>query len=190
MNIYFIAKKLGVGFETTYGYQYSLTIMKNLPLIVLILWSPLGFGQSESIERSGEPSIYDVATDDAEMNEAIKTSRLTFDKFLTSFKSKNSSQRSFSVKMPFATEYGAEHIWLTNMQIKDGKLVGIVDNLPQSVTTVRLGETVEIDDGKISDWFYIENDRLVGGLTIRLLRDRMSSSERKRFDRTFGATVD
>ena len=163
--------------------------MKIHLIIILLLFFQTVLAQEKN-ERPGEPTIYDVDSGDEEMNEAIRQSRLTFDNFLAAFNGKNASQRSFSVKMPFATEFGAEHIWLTNMDIKDGKLFGIVDNLPQSVNTVRLGDVVEIEKDKISDWFYIENDRLVGGLTIRVLRDRMSSSERKRFDRTLGARID
>jgi uncharacterized protein YegJ (DUF2314 family) len=164
--------------------------MKNFLLVLLVVSSQAIFGQTEKIERAGEPTIYEVDGEDAEMDEAIKKSRLTFDEFLAAFKSKHPSQRNFSVKMPFATEYGAEHIWLTNMEIKDEKLFGIVDNLPQSVNTVRLGDVVEIEEEKITDWFYIENDKLIGGLTIRVLRDRMKSSERKRFDRTLGIKID
>ena len=164
--------------------------MKNLFLLLLVLSAQPILGQAEKTEKSVEPTIYDVDSQDAEMNEAIKKSRLTFGEFLAAFRSKNPSQRNFSVKMPFATEYGSEHIWLTNMDIKDEKLVGIVDNLPQAVNAVRLGDVVEIDGEKITDWFYIDNEKLVGGLTIRVLRDRMSKSDRKRFDRTFGATID
>jgi uncharacterized protein YegJ (DUF2314 family) len=163
-------------------------LMKNLLVILLIVWSQAAVSQSDSI-KSDEP-VYQVDSDDLEMNEAVKNSRLGFNDFLNAFKNRKSSQRSFSVKMPFATEYGFEHIWLTNMELRDGKLFAVVDNLPQSVTTVRLGDIVEINETKISDWFYIENEKLVGGLTIRVLRDRMSSSEKKRFDRTFGARID
>ncbi len=164
--------------------------MKILLLVFLVLSSQAIFGQAEKIERAGEPTIYNVDTEDEEINEAIRKSRLTFGEFISAFKSKNSSQRTFAVKMPFATEYGAEHIWLTSLELKGDKLFGLVDNLPQSVNTVRLGDLVEINEEKISDWFYIENDKLIGGLTIRVLRDRMSKSERKRFDRTLGATID
>jgi uncharacterized protein YegJ (DUF2314 family) len=166
------------------------SIMKILLAIFTIVCSQGVLAQTEKSETTAEPTIYDVDSGDAEMNEAIRKSRLSFDEFLADFKSKKASQRNFSVKMPFATEYGAEHIWLTNMEMKDGKLFGIVDNLPQSVNTVRLGDVVEIDRDKISDWFYIDGEKLVGGLTIRVLRDRMKSAERKRFDRTLGVKLD
>ena len=165
--------------------------MKNVLIILLVLLSQtiLAQGDRES-QKSGEPTIYDIDSGDQQMNEAIRKSRLTFADFVAAFKTNKGSRRNFSIKMPFATEFGAEHIWLTNMELKGEKLFGIVDNLPQSVTTVRLGDVVEIEENRISDWFYIEDDKLIGGLTIRVLRDRMSNSARKRFDRTLGAKID
>jgi uncharacterized protein YegJ (DUF2314 family) len=157
-------------------------------LIILTLISFGTFGQTDKKQRQGEPDIYNVESDDKEMNEAIKKSRLTFDDFLTTFKNKKRSQSNFSVKMPFPTNYGAEHIWLVNIESKDGKLFGQVDNVPESVTSIKLGDKIEIDRNKISDWFYIEDNRLIGGLTIRVLRDRMTPIEKRQFDREFGVT--
>jgi uncharacterized protein YegJ (DUF2314 family) len=166
-------------------------MMKNVLIILILFISQAVLAQADGkTERNGEPTIYDVDSGDEQINDAIRKSRLTFDDFIAAFKTNDGKRRNFSVKMPFATEFGAEHIWLTNMEFKGEKLIGIVDNLPQSVTTVRLGDAVEIEKDKISDWFYIENDKLIGGLTIRVLRDRMSNSERKRFDRTLGAKID
>lgn len=159
--------------------------MKSL-LLFLTLVSFATFGQADKTERPGEPDIYNVETDDKEMNEAIKKSRMTFDDFLTAFKNQKRNQSAFSVKMPFPTGHGAEHIWLTDIQSKGGKLFGTVDNVPESVTNIKLGDKVEIDRNKISDWFYIDGNKLIGGLTIRVLRNRMTPAERKQFDREFG----
>jgi hypothetical protein len=69
-------------------------------LITLTLISFATFGQTDKKQRQGEPDIYNVESDDKEMNEAIKKSRLTFDDFLTKFKNKKRNQSNFSVKMP------------------------------------------------------------------------------------------
>jgi uncharacterized protein YegJ (DUF2314 family) len=159
-------------------------------LFILTLTSFATFGQTDKKQRQGEPDIYSVESDDKEMNEAIKKSRLTFDDFLTTFKNKKRNQSNFSVKMPFPTNYGAEHIWLVNIESKAEKLFGQVDNVPESVTSIKLGDKIEINRNKISDWFYIEDNKLIGGLTIRVLRDRMTPIERKQFDREFGVTFE
>ena len=147
-------------------------------------------GQVAKTERQGEPDIYSVGSDDPEMNKAIVKSRETFDHFLSAFSSKNETQSAYSVKMPFPTENGAEHIWLVDIELNDGKMVGYVDNVPDQVNSVKLGDKVEIDRNKISDWFYIENNRLIGGLTIRVLHDRMTPEEKKQFEEDFGVKFD
>jgi uncharacterized protein YegJ (DUF2314 family) len=164
--------------------------MTRLLSIFFIVLCHSVLGQADKTERPGEPDIYNFDSDDSEMNAAVDKSRLTFNEFLTAFKNKKSSQTSFSVKMPFATDTGAEHIWLTSLESKDEKLFGLVDNLPANVTSIKLGDKVEINQDKISDWFYIDDGKLVGGMTIRVIRSRMKPSERKQFDKQFGIKIE
>ena len=79
---------------------------------------------------------------------------------------------------------------MVNIESAGGKLFGQVDNVPENVSSIKLGDKIEIEKYKISDWFYIENNKLIGGLTIRVLRDRMSSDEKKQFDEEFGVKFD
>ena len=164
--------------------------MKRPLVLVFVLTSFISLGQTTKTQREGQPDIYNTTDEDEEMNEAIKKSRQTFDSFLTNFKNQKRNQTNFSVKMPFPTKDGAEHIWLVNIESKDGKLFGQVDNLPENVTNIKLGDKIEIDRNKISDWFYIESNKLIGGLTIRVLRDRMTPDEKKQFDQEFGVRFD
>lgn len=164
--------------------------MNRLIIIIFQLISFVTLGQSNKTERTGEPDIYSIEDNDKEMNEAIKKSRQTFDNFLIAFKNQKRNQTNFSVKMPFPTKDGAEHIWLVNVESNGEKLFGQVDNLPENVKSIKLGDKIEINRNKISDWFYIENNKLVGGLTIRVLRDRMSPNEKKQFDQEFGVEFD
>lgn len=157
-------------------------------IIIFTLVSFVAFGQTDKTQREGEPDIYNLDSDDKQMNEAITESRLTFDDFLTAFKNKKANQSDFSIKMPFPTSYGTEHIWLVNIELKDGKVFGQVGNVPENITSIKLGDMVQIENDKISDWFYIEDNKLIGGLTIRVLRDRMTPTERRQFDRDFGVT--
>jgi uncharacterized protein YegJ (DUF2314 family) len=159
--------------------------MKTL-LVILSLISTVSFGQNHKIERQSEPDIYNVYSDDKEMNEAIKLSRLTFDTFLKTFKKPKRNQTHFSIKVSFPTKQGAEHIWLVNIESKDGKLFGQIDNLPEYLTSVKLGDKIEINRNKISDWFYTEYNKLIGGQTIRVLRNRMTPAEKRQFDKEFG----
>ena len=120
------------------------------------------------------------------MNEAIKKSRQTFNDFIDVFQNPKRNQTDFSVKMPFPASNGVEHIWLINIETKKGKLYGQVGNVPDDVTTIKIGDKVEIMQSRISDWFYIQDNTLIGGLTIRVLRDRMAPAEKRQLDSEFG----
>ena len=53
-----------------------------------------------------------------------------------------------------------------------------------------MGQKVTVEPSKISDWMFVQNGRLVGGYTLRVLRDAMSPSERKEFDKNVPFVID
>ncbi|MFN8353432.1 MAG: DUF2314 domain-containing protein [Spirosomataceae bacterium] len=141
-------------------------------------------------EREGQPTIYNVTDTDNEMNDAIKTANLTLKKFNEALKSNNPNFRYFALKTRFDTPKGGEHIWISSISLKNDKYFGVVDNLPESTTEVKLGDTIQIKNDNISDWMYLENKKLRGGYTIRVLRNRMTEQERKQFDEENGVTIE
>lgn len=140
--------------------------------------------QSETtrIERESEPPIYDLGDDDAEMNEAIETAKSTIDRFNSALKSGNPNFVDFALKTGFSSSKGTEHIWVVNITNEGNNFYGIVNNLPESTKEVKMGDRIQIHKDSISDWMYTNNQMLVGGYTIRVLRKRMTNSERRLFD--------
>lgn len=104
--------------------------------------------------------------------------------------SSNPDFKYFALKTRFKTANGGEHIWVSNISLKDNKYYGVVDNLPESTTDVKIGDTIQIVNENISDWMYIDNQKLRGGFTIRLLRKRMTETERKQFDAVNGLIIE
>jgi uncharacterized protein YegJ (DUF2314 family) len=133
-------------------------------------------------ERQGEPAIYSVTDQDSEMNEAIKTAKETLNNFNDALKSGNTNFTDFCLKVRFKAPNGWEHIWLSDIKSKDNTYMGVVSDLPDSTTEVNLGDTIQIINEHITDWMYRDNKKLRGGYTIRLLRKRMTETERKQFD--------
>jgi len=158
--------------------------MKFYLLSFIILLGCIGCNNTQTIkiERKGEPPIYSVQNDDAEMNQAVLTAIQTLDTFKVALLSKNKDFKYFALKTRFLTPKGSEHIWMRNIILKDKKYVGIVANLPDSIPDVKLGDTISILKNNITDWMYIDNKKLRGGYTIRLLRKRMTEPEKKQFD--------
>ena len=115
-----------------------------LSFIILMGCNGCNNTQTLKIERKGEPPIYSVQNDDAEMNHAIMSAIQTLDSFKVALLSKNKDYKYFALKSRFITPNGSEHIWLKNIILKDKKYVGIVANLPESISDVKLGDTISI----------------------------------------------
>jgi uncharacterized protein YegJ (DUF2314 family) len=166
--------------------------MKRNLLTTLILIGLLSCetNQTGRTERAGEPTIYSVTDEDAEMNAAIKTANQTLDKFDDALKSGNPEFSFFAIKTRFNTPDGGEHIWISDILRRDNKYFGVVDNLPESTTEVKVGDTIQIANDNISDWMYLDNQKLRGGYTIRLLRNRMGDKERAQFDAESGLIIE
>ena len=73
----------------------------------------------------------------------------------------------------------------------DGKAFqGTIDNDPELVKNVKLGQRMTVRPRDVSDWMYLNNRKLVGGLTILVLRDKMSPAERAEFDKNVPFKID
>ncbi len=175
--------------------------MKLLPItgiltLVIAIVGSIGcenshdFDRVEQIERDGQPSVAKVDDDDAGMNAAIEKARSTVDEFISSLENPGPTQIGFSVKVRIEEGEAGEHMWILPVRHLDGKFFGTINNKPVKVTTVKIGDEVEVAKDQISDWMYIENQKLIGGYTFRALRDRLSGIERDRFDRNMPFQID
>ncbi|WP_312825704.1 DUF2314 domain-containing protein [Epilithonimonas sp.] len=142
----------------------------------------------DRIERGEEPIIFSLSEDDKEMNSAIELANKTlmdFDEAL-----KFSENENFALKIRYDFHNKSEHIWAVNIEKIGDDYFGIIDNLPNSVTHVKLTDKVKIEKDKISDWMFSKKGKLVGGFTIRVIRNRMSELEKEIFDREFILSID
>jgi uncharacterized protein YegJ (DUF2314 family) len=162
--------------------------MKSKILITLIIFCFISCKNSDKVERENQPDIYDVKSTDKEMNAAIEKANQTLTNFNTALLNPEIEVKSLKVK--FQNETDAEHIWLSDIEFKDGKYSGVLDNEPEYITEYKIGDKVNVDSKNISDWMYIDNGKLFGGYTIKVLRNRMSEDEKKQFDSESGMQID
>jgi uncharacterized protein YegJ (DUF2314 family) len=155
--------------------------MKNIFLTMLIVAELISCDNAPmtKTEREGEPNIYSTSDDDDKMNKAIALAKQTLTTFDTAYISKLYDTSTFAIKLKFPTSNGHEHIWATSITIIDGQYFGIVDNLPDLTTKVKLGDKIILDRENISDWMYSDKGVLRGGYTIRVIRNQMTNDDRK-----------
>jgi uncharacterized protein YegJ (DUF2314 family) len=149
-----------------------------------------GEATNAKVERVGEPTIYNVKSDDPEMDAAIRASKATLPEFLRVFERQDTATSDFALKVHYDDGPEPEHLWLANLSNQNGKLYGVISNLPEFTKAVKEGETVVVDTSKVSDWKYVQNHRLVGGRTIKVLRNHLSSAERKEIDASVDYKID
>lgn len=149
------------------------------------------FGKKDEVanvrKRKDQPDVMDVKAEDDGMNWAMEKARLTLHYFEKCLRSPKSGQMYFSVKVKIEDGGRVEHIWLTQPSFDDeGNLFGIVGNEPIDVKTVSLDQKIGIERKLLSDWMIMENGRLIGGYTIRVLRDKLTGPALKNFDKSLG----
>ncbi|WP_231459749.1 YegJ family protein [Pedobacter sp. Leaf132] len=149
------------------------------------------FGKKNVEERKGEPDMVYVPNEDERMNWAIEKAKLTLWYFEESLANPQAHHAYFSVKVHIIDGENGEHIWLTEPHFDaEGNLYGTVGNEPVNVNTVKLNQKIGIDRNLISDWMTIENGKLIGGYTIRAIRDGVPENERAAFDNSIGLYID
>jgi len=126
-------------------------------------------------------NIKGVRSDDPQMIAAIEKARATLPKFFDALARPKPNQTGFVLKVAFRRGDEVEHIWVADLNLAGNKPRGVIADEPR-MKGLRFMRQVSFDAADITDWMYIEDRRLVGGYTTRLLRERMSPEERKQLD--------
>lgn len=141
------------------------------------------FQQSKSNQdKPKPPDLIIVSGDDKEMNAAMDKARKSVDDFVKAYENITKEQGDFGIKIAVRDGKSVEYFWARLTKYSDEKFTGIITNDPELVKTVKAGDKVDIEKDKICDWMYVEKKKLVGGYTVRVLRDRLSPAERKVLD--------
>lgn len=147
------------------------------------IFSRLPPGESGNIES--------VSNDDIEMNTAIQKAQETLPSFIQAFQSPTRTQTDFLIKarFPYGNGNDAEHIWIGDLSYKNNQFEGFLVNEPIYLQNIKLGDKVTVQISDISDWMIIDDNKLFGGYTIHVLRNRMTKSEQEQFNQDFGVVI-
>ncbi|RYG62630.1 DUF2314 domain-containing protein [bacterium] len=153
----------------------------------------LGVGNEDEplvVKRPDQPDMFQVAKDDDAMEIAMSSARETIETFIEALQSPGPNHNGFAVKKPFQDGDDVEHIWLVDVSYDGATFSGEVGNDPVTVTNVQSGERAQVTADELSDWMYRDGAKLVGGYTVRVLYDKYSPKEKKRFVRQTGMEMD
>lgn len=149
------------------------------------------FGKKKNIvKREGNPDVYNMPNENERLNWAMEKARLTLHYFEACLTNPKDGQEYFSIKARIEDNGKTEHIWLRESSFDgDGNIFGIVGNEPIDVKNVSIDEKIGITKEHVSDWMIIENGKLIGGYTIRAIRDGLEGSGLVDFDKNLGGML-
>lgn len=137
----------------------------------------------EALASGAQPQYFDVAQHNHRMRRAAHEARRTVGVFIQALEHPQAGQYDFEVKKPFRQGEVVEHIWLSRVSFKGNRFHGYVDNYPRLIKGLKMGDRVSVNPDEISDWAYVQNGRLVGGYTIRVLYAELSPDDKKRLEK-------
>ncbi len=101
------------------------------------------------------------------MASAIKNARRTLPHFWATFAESKKGESDFCPKVRLEDEHGIEHFWCGDIERKGASITGIVNNDPNVVQSVKIGQRIPIKDEQISDWLYMRDGKMIGNYTLR-----------------------
>lgn len=152
--------------------------MRHLLIVSVLMFAIAGCSE----HQPSNTDVVPVKESDTEMQQAIEKARSSSAGFVRAFHEKKPGTKNFCVKKPYATpDRNAEHMWIEVAEESNGQIKGIVANEAESTREVTIGQEVTINIEEISDWMYVDGNKLIGGYTIRYFLDRMSAKQREAF---------
>ena len=127
---------------------------------------------------------------DSELEAASEQARDTLDDFIGKIATPHADRTFVAVKVRFRPpDESPQDIWVDEVTYSNGVLRGSIgDDIPS--LKFEAGEKITINEEDIVDWMIVEDGKLVGGYTIRLAIQRMSTEERERFLETLDYSIE
>jgi uncharacterized protein YegJ (DUF2314 family) len=141
------------------------------------------------VQRDGQPDF--IRTDDDDlMDRARVKAQATYREFLTALEKPQEEFHSFAIKKGFETpDQSLEHIWLNQVTWDGSKFNAVVDNEPVDTRVVSMGDRVTVTPEELTDWMYLDGQKLQGGFTIRALYSKMPEAQRRELIQQTGMEV-
>ena len=126
---------------------------------------------------SRKPETLTSKYDEKKMEQAIADARSTFDEFLARFRSPQSGDEDFHVKVRVEDKNGAEHFWVSDLKLDSEPYSGKIADEPGIVKKVKFGQEYTFTRSEISDWMYMAKGKMQGNYTLRVELESMPPKE-------------
>lgn len=148
-------------------------------LACLLLWAG-------GCRRTIRDKVITVSANDVEMNNAILKARSTLPLFWSKCAEPREDESDFCLKVEIKDTHGTEFFWCIDLQKSGDKITGVINNDPNTVHSVKLGQRISISEHQIADWLYKKGDKMIGNYTLRPLMRTMDPQQRTAIEARLG----
>jgi uncharacterized protein YegJ (DUF2314 family) len=160
------------------GHLRLRTGLAGLAFVTAFAWFSCGRREL----NAGFKSIAQAENDDPILRTIALGAQERLAEFTRKLRNPADDEYNFQVKYPFASdpgsEYTHEHLWIKDIEFKDGKFHGTLSNSPLYIQGLALGDRVEFFLDDISDWMYMKQGRIQGGQSIKYLIEKIPPADR------------
>lgn len=138
------------------------------------------------LQKAERDEIAIVANDDPTMAAAMRQARATLNDFLVIAAAPKPSMENFAVKVAIHDGDDTEYFWIVSFANDNGRFSGTINNKPDMVHTVRMGQAITFGRDEIVDWMYMDGGKMKGNYTACALLKSAPKSEAEEFKERFG----
>jgi uncharacterized protein YegJ (DUF2314 family) len=167
--------------------------MRVIPFIGLVIVACLVWAASKAQVTSNNPGdeqMFVVPEDDPEMTAATARAQAGLAAFLELARAPRPTVTQMAVKVAFHEGRNSEFFWISPFEEKDSHFVGVVNNTPEYVHSIELGQEITFEKRDIADWYYTENNRMYGNFTFCAMLKRLSPQEADEMREKYEATCE
>jgi uncharacterized protein YegJ (DUF2314 family) len=129
--------------------------------------------------EQSEDTVVDVEASDQKMNAAMDHARETVNQFIERLRNPQPNDSEFGIKVKIQDGDNVEHFWVSDISFADGTFTGNLANEPEYVKNVKYGQKITVKSEEISDWKYLDNGKMIGNFTLRVLLEYLPPKQAK-----------
>lgn len=152
------------------------------------LFAPVAARSQTILQKAERDEIAIVADDDPTMAAAMRKARATLGDFLTIAAAPKPGMDYFAVKVAVYDGDQNEYFWIDPFKNDNGRFSGRINNKPELVHTVKMGQLIAFGRDEIVDWMYMDGGEMKGNYTACALLKSAPKNEAEEFKERFGLT--
>ncbi|MDR0878925.1 MAG: DUF2314 domain-containing protein [Treponema sp.] len=150
-------------------------------LIPFLLLACGGKAPNKAPVVTSDPTLH-LSRNDEELDRIAEQARKTLPAFIRRLRRPRDGDGNFRIKCPFRADSGSgfsrEQIWLSDIHFSNGAWFGTAANTPFYISGFKKGDTLSFSTDDITDWMYIHDGKIIGGLSIKYLLEQIPENER------------